>query len=155
MHCRSFSHFVNKKYWHISDINFRNFNKMWTNIVINFEQPSPGEFFSMSVICKIKVLARDASLLSVEFPQMFLLTKFEDSIPFDYLENELNATHEFFFYAQSSVKYKCYCQYVPLFPVDLSQLHLYSSCGDTFPFGSLETNCKRLIYFLCSKIRKI
>ena len=34
--------FQQKKYWHILDINFRNFNEMLTNNVISFEQLGPG-----------------------------------------------------------------------------------------------------------------
>ena len=39
----SFSHFFNKKYWHISDINVWNFNETLTNDVVSFEQPGPGQ----------------------------------------------------------------------------------------------------------------
>ena len=35
----SFSHFFNKKYWHIWEINFWKFNETLTNDVISFEQP--------------------------------------------------------------------------------------------------------------------
>ena len=41
--CKSFSHFFNKKYWHIGDINVWNFNEMLTNAVVSFEQPDPEE----------------------------------------------------------------------------------------------------------------
>ena len=37
----SFSHFFNKKYWHIWEINFWKFNEMLTNDVFSFEQPGP------------------------------------------------------------------------------------------------------------------
>ena len=39
--CKSFSYFVNKKYWRISDINVWNFNKTLTNDIVSFEQPGP------------------------------------------------------------------------------------------------------------------
>ena len=39
--CKSFSHFFNKKYWHIWDINVWNFNVLLTNEVVSFEQPGP------------------------------------------------------------------------------------------------------------------
>ena len=42
LQCKSFSHFFNKKYWQISDINVLNFNDMLTNDVVSFEQPGPG-----------------------------------------------------------------------------------------------------------------
>ena len=35
------SQFFNKKYWRISDINVLNFNEMFTNDVVRFEQPDP------------------------------------------------------------------------------------------------------------------
>ena len=41
LHCKSFSHFFNKKYWHILDINVWNFNETLTNDVVSFEQPGP------------------------------------------------------------------------------------------------------------------
>ena len=37
----SFSHFSNKKYWQISDINVWKFNEMLTNDIVSFEQPGP------------------------------------------------------------------------------------------------------------------
>ena len=42
LHCKSFSHFFDKKYWQISDINAWNFNETLTNDVVSFEQPGPG-----------------------------------------------------------------------------------------------------------------
>ena len=39
----SFSHFFNRKYWHIWDINVWNFNDMLTNDVVCFEQPGPED----------------------------------------------------------------------------------------------------------------
>ena len=39
---QSFSHFVNKKYLRIKDINIWNFNETLTNDVVSFEQPGPG-----------------------------------------------------------------------------------------------------------------
>ena len=42
LHCKSFSQFFNKKYWHIREINFRKFNETLTNDVISFEQPGPA-----------------------------------------------------------------------------------------------------------------
>ena len=44
MHCKSFSHFFNKKYWQISDINVGNNNEMLTNKVVSLEQLGPGLF---------------------------------------------------------------------------------------------------------------
>ena len=41
MHCKSFSHFFNKKYWQILDINVGKFNETLTNNVVSFEQPGP------------------------------------------------------------------------------------------------------------------
>ena len=38
LHGKSFSHFFNKKYWHISDIYVWNFNETLTNDVVSFEQ---------------------------------------------------------------------------------------------------------------------
>ena len=38
---QSFSHFFNKKYWQISEINIWNFNETLTNNVISFEQLGP------------------------------------------------------------------------------------------------------------------
>ena len=43
LHCKSFSHFFNKKYWHIWEINFWKFNETLTNVVVSFEQPGPGQ----------------------------------------------------------------------------------------------------------------
>ena len=34
---------LNKKCWHILDINVRNFNKMLTNAVVSVEQPGPDD----------------------------------------------------------------------------------------------------------------
>ena len=42
LHCKSFSHFFNKKYRHISSINVWKFNETLTNDVVSFEQPGPG-----------------------------------------------------------------------------------------------------------------
>ena len=39
LHCKSFSHFFNTKYWIISDIDIWKFNEMLTNDVVSFEQP--------------------------------------------------------------------------------------------------------------------
>ena len=41
LHCKSFSHFFNKKYWQISDINVWNFKETLTNDIVSFEQPGP------------------------------------------------------------------------------------------------------------------
>ena len=41
MHCKSVSHFFNKKYWRILDISIRNFNETLTNDIVSFEQPGP------------------------------------------------------------------------------------------------------------------
>ena len=41
LHCKSFSHFFNKKYWHISDISVWKFNETLTNDVVSFEQLGP------------------------------------------------------------------------------------------------------------------
>ena len=41
MQCKSFSHFFNKKYWRISDINILNFNDTLTDDVVSFEQSGP------------------------------------------------------------------------------------------------------------------
>ena len=38
---KSFSHFVNKKYWQIWDISVWNFIEMSTNDIVSFEQPGP------------------------------------------------------------------------------------------------------------------
>ena len=43
MHCKSFSHFFIKKYWHIWVINVWNFNVSLTNEVVSFEQLGPGK----------------------------------------------------------------------------------------------------------------
>ena len=39
---QSFSHFSNKKYWHVWDINVWNFNKKLTKDVVSFEQLGPA-----------------------------------------------------------------------------------------------------------------
>ena len=41
LHCKSFTHFFNKKYWHIWNISVWNFNVSLTNDVVSFEQPGP------------------------------------------------------------------------------------------------------------------
>ena len=41
LHCKSFSHFFNKKYWHVSDINIWNFKETLTNDIVSFEQLGP------------------------------------------------------------------------------------------------------------------
>ena len=41
LHCKSFSHFFNKKYWHIWDINAWNFNDTLTNDVVSFCTTGP------------------------------------------------------------------------------------------------------------------
>ena len=38
MHCKSFSHFFNKTFWHISDINTWSFNETLINEVVSFER---------------------------------------------------------------------------------------------------------------------
>ena len=43
MQCKSFSHFFNKKYWHIGDIKVWNFNILLANDVVNVEQPAPSK----------------------------------------------------------------------------------------------------------------
>ena len=48
LHCKSFSHFFNKKCWRISDINVWNSNETLTNDVVSFEQPGHGIFSSRS-----------------------------------------------------------------------------------------------------------
>ena len=50
MQCKSFSHFFNKKYWQISDINVSNFNNTLTNHVVSFEQPGPGFLLFFSAV---------------------------------------------------------------------------------------------------------
>ena len=42
LQCKSFSHFFNKKYWWVTDINIWNFNETLTNDVVSFEQLGPG-----------------------------------------------------------------------------------------------------------------
>ena len=39
---QSFSHFFNKKYWQILDINVCKFNETLTNDIVSFEQLGPG-----------------------------------------------------------------------------------------------------------------
>ena len=41
LHCKSFSHFFNKKNWQILDINVWKFNETLTYDVVSFEQPGP------------------------------------------------------------------------------------------------------------------
>ena len=41
LHCKSFSHFFNKKYWPIWDIHVWNFNKTLTNHFVSFEELGP------------------------------------------------------------------------------------------------------------------
>ena len=41
MQCKSLSHFFNKKYWHIWEINFWKFNETLINDVVSFEQLGP------------------------------------------------------------------------------------------------------------------
>ena len=41
LHCKSFSHFFNKKYWCIWDINIWNFNEMLINNIVSSEQSGP------------------------------------------------------------------------------------------------------------------
>ena len=55
LHCKSFTHFFNKKYWGIWDINVWNFNVLLTNNVVSFEQPGPGRRDTVlfgSLVCK-------------------------------------------------------------------------------------------------------
>ena len=40
------------------------------------------------------------SLLSLDRPHMQIYSKFENAFPFGYLETELNAAGEYFFYVQ-------------------------------------------------------
>ena len=57
---KSFSHFLNKKYWRkkywrILDINVWNFNETLTNDIVSFEQPvpwSPFQVFQMTLFYK-------------------------------------------------------------------------------------------------------
>ena len=44
LQCKSFSHFSNKKYWHVWNINAWNFNDTLTNDVVSFEQPGPDRY---------------------------------------------------------------------------------------------------------------
>ena len=39
LHCKSFSHFFNKKYWQNLDINIWKFNETLTNDILSFEKP--------------------------------------------------------------------------------------------------------------------
>ena len=48
--CKSFTHFFNKKYWHIWDINCWNFNVTLTNNIVSFEQPGPGLSYPVIII---------------------------------------------------------------------------------------------------------
>ena len=41
LHCKSFSHFFDKKYWHNWDINIWNFNETLINDIVSFEQLGP------------------------------------------------------------------------------------------------------------------
>ena len=50
LHCKSFSHFFNTKYWHIWDINVWNFNVSLTNNVVSFEQPGLGHIVTWDSI---------------------------------------------------------------------------------------------------------
>ena len=52
-HCKSFSHFFNKKYWHIWEIIFWKFSEMLTNDVVSFEQLGPD--LQVSAILPIPV----------------------------------------------------------------------------------------------------
>ena len=40
LQCKKFSHFSNKKFQHICNIYVENFNKMLTNVIVNFQQPA-------------------------------------------------------------------------------------------------------------------
>ena len=46
---RSFSHFFDKKYWHILDINVRNFNETLTKDIFSFEQPGSGRLYLQAI----------------------------------------------------------------------------------------------------------
>ena len=41
--------FFQQKYWHILDVNVRNFNETVTNDVISFEQPGPANYFQLMI----------------------------------------------------------------------------------------------------------
>ena len=43
------------------------------------------------MMCAILVMAQYALLISADLPQIYLCSKFEDSIPYGYLETEPNA----------------------------------------------------------------
>lgn len=45
-------------------------------------------------------MTRHVLLHPLDLPQLYLCTKFEDCTTFDYIETELNATGEYFFYVQ-------------------------------------------------------
>ena len=56
MQCKTFSHFFNKKYWRISDINSLNFTETLTNDVISFVQLGLLDPYQMETSLKGKSL---------------------------------------------------------------------------------------------------
>ena len=57
LHCKSFSHFFNKKNCHIWDINIWNFNDTLTNNVVSFEQLGPELLYRRAKNVKLKHFA--------------------------------------------------------------------------------------------------
>ena len=56
LHCKSFSYFFNKKYWHIWDINVWNFNETLTNDVFSFDQPGSVLQILLQISVKTPIL---------------------------------------------------------------------------------------------------
>ena len=61
LHCKSFSHFSNKKYWQISNIHMWNLNEILTNDVVSSEQPGPGLLTKRLHFKKRKLLLEEKS----------------------------------------------------------------------------------------------
>ena len=57
------SHFFNKKYWQISDINVLNFNDTLTNDVVSFEQPGPELHIRMGIEDNFEIIFNWAIVL--------------------------------------------------------------------------------------------
>ena len=77
------------------------------------------DYFFCSVNREILAMARYASLLIVDLPQMYQ-SKCGDARPHSYLETDINATGEFFFCVQSTVTFSpwpnmhyCFLQIFP------------------------------------------
>ena len=62
LQCKSFSHFFNKKYWLIWEINLWKFNKTLSNDVVSFEQPGSG-CSCISILCNGRIKIIPNSLL--------------------------------------------------------------------------------------------